>query len=96
VSFIIPSGELPETRPALWLPERDGYRAEWLQNVPIYNLWYWATRNEWEASVLRKSYTKRMYDAGYVMLREPRATEHHATEDLIALGLLGVYGWRRM
>jgi hypothetical protein len=93
--FIIANGELPETRPALWLPTRAGYRAEWLQNIPVFDVWYWFSRNEGEASILRKRYTRELYDPHWLMLREPKAQPHCSTEDLIALGLLGVYGWRK-
>jgi hypothetical protein len=97
--FIIPNGELPETRPALWLPEREGYTAEWLQNMHVTELWYWGTRNEFDGSkgdVYRKGYARRFYDLTWLMLREPKATEHYSVEDLIAKGLIGVYGWRRV
>jgi hypothetical protein len=94
--FIIANGEPPETRPALWLPQRAGYRAEWLANVSIYDVWYWSTRNELEVSIYRKSYTRRFYDATWLMLREPKATGCYSPEDLIAKGLIGVYGWRKV
>jgi hypothetical protein len=94
--FIIPDGEPPETRPALTLPTRAGYRAEWLENISVYDLWYRATRNEIEASIYCKQYTRRFYDATCVLLREPKATGCYSTEDLIALGMIGVYGWRKV
>jgi hypothetical protein len=94
--FIIATGEPPETRPALTLPTRAGYTAEWLENISIYDLWYRASRNEIEASIYCKQYTRRFYDATWLMLREPRATGCYSTEDLIAKGLIGVYGWRKV
>jgi hypothetical protein len=95
MNFIIPGGEMPETRPALWLPQREGYTAEWLQNVPIAHIWYRFSRNEGEESILRKRYTRELYDPTWLLFREPKASGCHSTEDLIALGLIGVYGWRR-
>jgi hypothetical protein len=93
--FIIANGEPPETRPALTLPTRAGYRAEWVQNMSIFDVWYWFSRNEGEASILRKRYTKELYDPRWLLLREPKAQPHYSVEDLIAKGLLGVYGWRK-
>lgn len=92
--FILPDGEPPDTRPALTLPARAGCQVEWLQNVHISELWYWASRNEWEAHIYRKRYSTRQYDRHVLFLREPKATASCSTEDLIALGLIGVYGWR--
>jgi hypothetical protein len=97
--FIIANGELPETRPALWLPEREGYTAEWLQNMHVEELWYWGTRNEFDGrkgAVHRKGHSGRSYDPHWLMLREPKATGCYSPEDLIAKGLIGVYGWRKV
>lgn len=74
---------------------REGYTLEWLQNETKDKLHYWASRNELEAHAYRKSYLARLYDTSMVILGEPQATEQHSVEDLIGLGILGLYGWRR-
>ena len=82
--------DAPETRAPLELPEG----VAWVTNLTGGELFYWASRNELAAHVWRKRYARERYDPATIVLGEPQPTEVYSTDELIAHGVIGIYGQR--
>lgn len=85
--------EPPTTRPDLELPDGVSH----ICNMAGGELVYYASRNELAWRVFtRKDYMRRFFDTSVLLLGEPQPTVEYSTSELIARGVVGVYGQRRV
>lgn len=66
----------------------------WIQNETLENVCYWQRRRELADHVFRKRYMIRWYDTTRVEIGMPQAALAGTSEELFAIGIVGLYGYR--
>jgi hypothetical protein len=59
------------------------------------NVLYWQSRGELPDHVFRKAWQRRIYDDRIVSIGYPVATEKYSVEELVHMGVVGLYGYRK-
>jgi hypothetical protein len=73
---------------------RERGRLHHFQNDTLANALYWKGRGELFYHVARKAWQHRMYD-GRVEIGYPVATEKYGVEELVGMGVVGLWGYRK-